>query len=116
VDKIVSKNPKTNAHKKPSILIPETKWSAKRIIKTFITRRKSPKVIIVIGRVRIIIKGFTIAFKKASTNANIMAVVNDLSTTCGCKSFEIIYTAIAVIIKLIKNLISIFLKATLYYH
>ena len=40
------------------------------------------------GNVKIIRIGFTIAFKKASTKANMIAVKNELITTCGSKSFD----------------------------
>ena len=58
-------------------------------MKTFIIKRKRPNVTMVTGRVKIIIKGFTIAFKKAKTKAKIIAVVNELITTWGCKRIDI---------------------------
>ena len=97
--------PKIKAQKKPSISIPETKLSANKIIKTFITKRNNPKVIIVNGSVRIIRSGFTIVFNIAKTKAKIIAVENELITTCGSKSFDNMYTATAVRSKLIINLI-----------
>jgi hypothetical protein len=48
---------------------------------TFITKRKRPKVIIVRGRVRIIIMGFTNALRSASTIEKSIAVVNEYITT-----------------------------------
>ena len=81
-------SPNSNAQKNPSILIPETKWSASRMIKTFITKRNNPRVIMVSGNVKTIRIGFTIAFKKASAKANMIAVKNELITTCGSKSFD----------------------------
>jgi len=90
-------------------LIPETNLSANKIIRTFITKRKRPNVIIVIGSVKITIRGFTIALRRASTSAKIMAVVKLFITTCGSKSFDNTYTATAVISKLIMNLIIIIL-------
>ena len=114
MDTIDSKRPKINAQRKPSILIPGTNLSAKRIIRTFITRRKSPKVIIVRGRVKIIRSGLTMALRIASTIAKIIAVVNEFINTWGAKSFDNTYTTIAVIRKFIIHLIIvIFLKATL---
>ena len=95
--------PKIKAQKKPSILIPETKLSVNKIIITFITKRNNPKVIMVSGRVKIISSGLTMAFKKASTKAKIIAVENELITTCGSKSFDNRYTAIAVRSKLVRN-------------
>ena len=64
-----------NAHQKPSILIPSINLAVSKIIAAFITKRKSPSVTIVMGSVRKISIGFIIAFKQASTNAKIIAVV-----------------------------------------
>ena len=50
-------------------------------------------------------------FSKARTKAKIIAVENELITTCGSKSFDNIYTATAVRSKLVINLIINFLKA-----
>jgi hypothetical protein len=112
VEMIESNNPNMNAHKNPSILIPDTNLSASKMMRTFITRRNRPSVIIVRGNVRMISRGFTIAFRIPSTKANIIAVVKDLITTWGSKSLESIYTATAVISKLIKNrIIVIFMEA-----
>jgi len=63
------------------------------------------------GSVRIISSGFTIAFNTARTKAKIIAVENELITTCGSKSFDNIYTATAVRSKLVINLIINFLTA-----
>jgi hypothetical protein len=46
------------------------------MIIALITKRKSPNVIMVIGKVRIIKIGFIIAFNTASTSARRRAVVN----------------------------------------
>ena len=83
-----SKRPKIKAHRKPSILIPETNLSAKRIMITFITKRKRPKVIRVRGSVKIITSGLTNALRSASTREKIIAVLNDFITTCGAKSLD----------------------------
>ena len=64
-----------NVQRKPSILIPETNLSASIIMITLITKRKSPKVIIVSGRVNIISSGLTIKLRIANTRAKIIAVV-----------------------------------------
>jgi hypothetical protein len=69
-------------------LIPETNLSASRIIITFITKRKSPKVIIVRGRVKIVIIGLTNAFRSASTIEKIIAVLYECINTWGAKSFD----------------------------
>ncbi len=42
----------------------------------------------VIGKVSIINIGFIMAFKKASTKANIKAVANELKCTCGVRIIE----------------------------
>jgi hypothetical protein len=88
VDTIDSKRPKINAQRKPSILIPETNLSARRIIITFITKRKRPKVIMVRGSVKIITTGLTNALRSASTREKIIAVVNEFIITWGAKSFD----------------------------
>lgn len=67
--------PKINAHTNPSMYIPETNLSASKIINTFNTKRKIPKVITVMGKVSITRIGFKIAFKNASTRENIKAVI-----------------------------------------
>jgi hypothetical protein len=105
VDTTESKRPKINAHQKPSILIPETNLSANRIIRTFITKRKRPRVIIVSGNVNIISSGFTMALSTASTNAKMIAVVNEFIATCGFNNIDNTYTTTAVISKLIIHLI-----------
>jgi len=66
---------KIKAHQKPSILIPFISLAASKIISALITKRKRPSVITVIGRVSKTKIGLTIAFKQASTKANIIAVV-----------------------------------------
>ncbi len=68
--------------------MPETNLPASKIINTFITKRKTPRVRIVIGWVSIINIGFTIAFKMARTKAKISAVKNELMRTCGVKIME----------------------------
>jgi hypothetical protein len=67
--------------------------------------RNRPSVTIVMGSVRIIRSGLTIAFKKASTSAKMIAVVNEFITTWGSKSLDKTYTTTAVISKLINHLI-----------
>ena len=91
----VSNSPKINAHRKPSILMPDTNLSASRMMMTFTTRRKSPRVMIVSGRVKMISSGFTMIFNRASTKEKMIAVSNDARETCGSNSFENPYTATA---------------------
>ena len=65
-----------NAHQKPSTSKPGIKRSANKIINALITKRKSPNVTSVIGRVSIINIGLSMALRIASTTAKIIAVVN----------------------------------------
>ena len=106
-----SSMPKINAHRKPSILMPDTNLSASSMISTLMTRRNNPNVIIVTGSVKIIISGFTIKLSTANTKEKIIAVANELIATYGLNIFEIMYTATAVIRIFTLNLIIIFLKA-----
>jgi hypothetical protein len=76
---------------------------------TLITKRKSPSVTIVSGRVKIVISGLTTKFSTASTSAKIMAVTISLICTCGDKSFESTNTITAVIRMFTINLIKVFL-------
>lgn len=76
---------------------------------TLITNKKSPKVIMVSGRVTKIISGFTIKLSTANTSAKIIAVLIELMDTYGDNTLESINTATAVIRILITNLIIIFL-------
>jgi hypothetical protein len=54
--------------------MPETNLPARSTIKTLITKRNSPKVRMVIGRVRIMRSGLMMAFKIPKTKTNIIAV------------------------------------------
>jgi hypothetical protein len=87
--------------------MPETKKSAIFIIIILIIRRNNPNVTIVMGNVRIISNGLTMALRIASTNAKIIAVLKEFITICGSKNFDKTYTATAVISKLIMNFIII---------
>lgn len=102
------RRPKTKAHIKPSIFIPDTNLSARRIMMTFMTNRKRPRVTMVIGRVNIISNGLTIAFSTANTKAKIMAVMNEFIFTCGSSINARPYVTAAVISILIMNLIFFF--------
>ena len=66
--------PKIKAHKNPSTWNPETNFPARRTIKTLMTSKNIPKVRIVIGKVKIIRIGFTMAFKIPSIKTKINAV------------------------------------------
>lgn len=66
---------KISDQKNPSTIIPSISLSAIIMISALITKRNIPRVRMVIGRVKRINNGLTIAFKKASTNAKMMAVV-----------------------------------------
>ena len=63
-----------SAHQKPSTVKPLTSLLATQIINTLMTKRNSPNVKIVIGKVSIIKTGFNIAFRMANTIANTSAV------------------------------------------
>ena len=54
---------------------PEIRLSASRIINALIIKRKSPKVMMVTGNVKMTNMGLTIKFKRLNTMATIMAVV-----------------------------------------
>lgn len=60
---------------------PSINLSAKRIITALITNKNNPKVIIVIGKVRIIKIGLIIKFKIDKTTATIIAVVYESTYT-----------------------------------
>jgi len=62
---------------------PLIKWWAINTMIPFITSRKSPKVIIVTGNVRIIRIGLTIELRRARTMATTNAVYTDETTTPG---------------------------------
>ena len=66
---------KINAHQKPSTRIPSINLAANKIIRAFITKRKSPNVTTVIGKVSKTKIGLIMALRQANTRANIMAVV-----------------------------------------
>ena len=108
VDRADSIKLKTNAQRKLSILIPETNLSASIIIITLTTKRKSPNVIIVRGRVKITSKGLTIKLRMANTNAKTTAVVKELMDTCGANNLVRRYTTAAVISTFMINLIIVF--------
>lgn len=74
-DKNDNKIPKINAHKNPSMWMPETNLPARITIKTLMTKRNIPSVMTVIGKVRIIRSGLTIAFKIPSTKTKINEVL-----------------------------------------
>jgi hypothetical protein len=72
-----SKRLNNNAHQKPSTVKPLTSFSANNIIAAFITNRKRPNVKRVIGKVRKMKIGFTIALSIANTIATIIADQNE---------------------------------------
>ncbi len=77
--------------------MPETMRPASNIISTFIIIRKMPSVRMVMGSVNTISIGFTMAFKNASTKANIRAVLKDAITMCGANTMDNPYATTAVI-------------------
>ncbi len=66
-----------NAHKKPSILIPSTNLSARIVMIALMMNKNIPSVRMVMGKVKMINNGRTIAFNIASTNAKMIAVENE---------------------------------------
>ena|SRR3989338_6154398 len=64
---------KMSAQRKPETAKPGTMASASIMSKAFITKIKRPRVSTVIGRVRIMSKGFTSALISPSTSANTRA-------------------------------------------
>jgi hypothetical protein len=74
---------KSNAQPNPSTLKPSIKLSAKRIIMAFIISKKSPKVRMVTGRVRITRIGLTMKLSKLKTTATIIAVIYESTDTFG---------------------------------
>ena len=95
VETSVSNRPKMNAQRKPSILIPDTNLSARRMMRTFTTKRKSPRVMMVSGRVNRIIRGLTRILSIASTKEKMIAVSKLTMETCGVSSFDNPNTATA---------------------
>ena len=63
------------AHQKLVTWNPSMSLDVKRIIIALITRRKSPRVTMVMGNVRMTNMGFTKKFRRLSTMATIMAVI-----------------------------------------
>ena len=62
---------------------PGMKCAAIRMINAFMINKNRPKVIMVMGSVRIIKRGFTKKFKIPNTNATIIAVVGESTPTPG---------------------------------
>ena len=85
----------TNATKKPLTAKPSIKASARRMMHAFITRRKRPKVKIVIGKVSNTKIGLTISFNNANTTATTIALKYPSTVTPG-RSFARSTTIIAV--------------------
>ena len=63
-----------SAYQKPSTWKPSTILAANKIINALMTNKKKPNVKMVTGMVRIIIIGFTTAFKNDNTAATTNAV------------------------------------------
>lgn len=112
VETIDKRRLKMTAHNKPSTWIPGTSFAASNIMMALTISKKSPKVMIVIGRVRITSRGLTMALKKARTRAKTTAVVKELMTTWGFNRRAKMYTATAVRrIFMINRIINILTKA-----
>src|SRR5690606_23665805 len=70
-------------HQKTATWKPGTRFSAKRMIRALMTKRNSPRVKIVTGRVNKTNKGLTRKFKRARTTARTMAVHMESTFTPG---------------------------------
>ena len=92
---------KTSAHKKPSILIPSVKWSAKSIINALITNENKPSVRMVIGNENSFTMGLMMRLIIPKTTAKISADVKLVISTCGLNNLEIPKAATAVMRSLI---------------
>ena len=66
----------SNAVQNPLTAKPFINLAAKRMITALITKRNKPKVIMVIGKVKMTKSGFIKASNTANTTAKIMAEVN----------------------------------------
>ena len=77
--------PKSSAATIPVTVKPATNFAANRIKPTLITKEKSPKVSIVIGKVRMTSIGFTKTLRTPKTIATITAVVAESKETFGSK-------------------------------
>ena len=76
---------KSKAVQNPLTPNPSINLSARIMMQALITKRKSPKVTMVIGMVRTIKIGFKIALSNAKTIATIIAAANPLTATPGKK-------------------------------
>jgi hypothetical protein len=99
---IESTIPKTKAHKKLSIVKPGTSWLTKIINKAFNTNVKTPRVKILIGRVKIISIGFKNALIIPKIKATTKEVVKLATWTPG-----IMYAMLKITIALTTQLINI---------
>ena len=70
----VSKRLNSSAHQIESTVKPVINLSANNMIRALIISKNKPRVNMVMGRVRIIIIGLTIKFKRPNTMATIIAV------------------------------------------
>lgn len=92
---------------------PGINLSANKIMLALITNKKRPNVTIVMGNVRMIKTGFTIAFNSPKTAATIIAVVKSITWTPG-KKFASTKTTIAES-KIRKSMFIFFKFLILYY-
>ena len=101
IDKIKLNN---SAHQKLRTSKPSTNLSVRIMMSPLITIKNNPNDNRVMGMVKIVRMGFTIAFIKANTSATSSDVVNASTLTPG-KRLETINTATAVTIMLMKKFI-----------
>ena len=104
----------SNAVQNPLTEKPLINFAAKRMIAALITNRNKPKVMMVIGKVKMTKIGFTKESSTARTTAKIMADVNPSASCTPGRNFAKITTASAVksnlIIKFISVLILVLVK------
>ncbi len=74
---------KIMAHQKLLTWKPSIKLAAKRMIMALMTKRKSPRVNMVMGKVKMTKMGFTKKLSKLSTTATIIAVNMESTPTPG---------------------------------
>lgn len=85
----------SKAVQKPLTEKPLINFAAKRMMTALITKRNKPKVIMVIGKVKMTKIGLTKASSTANTMARIMADVNPSASCTPGRNFAIMTTASA---------------------
>ena len=97
----------SNAVQNPLTEKPFINFAAKRMIAALITKRNKPKVMMVIGKVKMTKIGFTKASNTANITAKIMADVNPSASSTPGRNFAKTTTATAVKSNLIIKFMSV---------